>query len=78
MPLYEYHCEPCQRDFEKLRARTDEVASAACPICGGDAKRRLSTFAIAAAGGTTAAAAHPGPSCPGSGGCATGACPFRS
>ena len=31
MPLFEYHCEPCNTDFELL-VRSGETA--ACPECG--------------------------------------------
>jgi len=32
MPIYEYHCKPCDHDFETLtRSSSDAVH---CPICG--------------------------------------------
>ncbi len=41
MPLYEYHCEKCEEEFEELvssPARADEVV---CPRCGSPEVRRL-------------------------------------
>lgn len=31
MPIYEYHCDGCQRDFELLIRGSDEPV---CPECG--------------------------------------------
>jgi putative FmdB family regulatory protein len=43
MPLYEYSCKSCDRDFETL-VRGREAPE--CPSCHGtDLDRRLSTFA---------------------------------
>lgn len=33
MPLYEYHCEPCDHTFETLVRSSEDVPS--CPSCGG-------------------------------------------
>lgn len=68
MPIYEYKCEGCGTQFEKLvRASSPAVA---CPSCG-DAKveQQYSTFAAQAGGGKSAdACGMP------SGGCGAGAC----
>ena len=46
MPIYEYRCERCEREFEelvRLSTRDDEVP---CPECGAhEARRRLSVVA---------------------------------
>jgi len=43
MPLFEYACRSCDREFETL-VRASETP--ACPACGGtDLERRLSVFA---------------------------------
>jgi putative FmdB family regulatory protein len=49
MPLYEYRCQDCESEFEKLvRASAPQVA---CPKCGGqELERKYSTFAAKAAG----------------------------
>ncbi len=33
MPLYEYHCEECQKDFEKLVSFSEANQSPICPAC---------------------------------------------
>lgn len=44
MPIYEYACHGCGRQFEKL-VRSDTVL--ACPDCGGDdLQKLLSAFAV--------------------------------
>ncbi|MBL8519817.1 MAG: zinc ribbon domain-containing protein [Betaproteobacteria bacterium] len=58
MPIYEYACNDCHRDFEKL-VRAAQPAPV-CPYCGsGRLTRKLSTFA--AVTGSSAAAAAPAP-----------------
>lgn len=46
MPIYEYHCEPCDRIFEALvRTPSD---STRCPSCGGErVSKKLSVPAAA-------------------------------
>lgn len=39
MPIYEYHCEDCNRDFETLVMRKSEVVQ--CPGCGGEHLSKL-------------------------------------
>lgn len=75
MPIYEYTCGRCTRDFEHL-ARSSRETAPACPHCGAsDSRKQLSTFAPAVA--ATAAGAACGdcrasPMCPSAGkGCAT-------
>jgi putative FmdB family regulatory protein len=49
MPLYEYSCKQCERQFEAL-VRGGETPE--CPACHGhDLERRLSVFAPHTAGG---------------------------
>ncbi|HOZ06859.1 MAG TPA: zinc ribbon domain-containing protein [candidate division Zixibacteria bacterium] len=44
MPLYEYKCLDCGKDFEELVSADQEEVP--CPACGSqEASRRLSTFA---------------------------------
>jgi putative FmdB family regulatory protein len=64
MPIYEYACESCQREFEELVFRQDEVVH--CPTCGSDQARKLmSIFA------TTGSTRLRGGSC---GSCSGGNC----
>jgi putative FmdB family regulatory protein len=34
MPIYEYRCESCGNEFEKLVRRSTDVMEAGCPSCG--------------------------------------------
>ena len=43
MPLYEYHCEKCDKVFEALRPLRESAAPAPCPDCSSDAGRILPT-----------------------------------
>ena len=67
MPIYEYHCEDCGHDFERLVRFSDATTqSPGCPDCQSEnTRKRLSTVA---AFGTGQAAS--GSSCGSSG-------PFR-
>jgi len=42
MPMFQYVCTKCSREFELRRPRIDARKKAACPDCGSDAKRRIS------------------------------------
>ncbi len=43
MPIYEYQCETCTREFEELVRGEERVC---CPHCrGSSVRRKLSTFA---------------------------------
>ena len=55
MPLYEYHCEPCDEKFEVLRAMSRGNDPATCPTCGGEGRRVLSVFAAITVGGSDSA-----------------------
>ena len=55
MPLYEYHCEPCDEKFEVLRAMSRGDDPATCPTCGGEGRRVLSVFAAITVGGSDSA-----------------------
>jgi putative FmdB family regulatory protein len=55
MPMYEYVCAACGREFEEL-ARMAARDKAECPHCGGtDTQRKFSVFAAQAAEGRSAA-----------------------
>lgn len=46
MPIYEYRCRSCGRDFEELARSMENPQDLACPHCGGaDVERQLSVFA---------------------------------
>lgn len=45
MPIYEYWCEPCGREFEQMRPMSESASPATCTSCGRDASRVPSVFA---------------------------------
>jgi putative FmdB family regulatory protein len=45
MPLYEYHCDACDSEFEKRRAIKDADAPIECPECeSAEVTRKVSLF----------------------------------
>lgn len=59
MPIYEFHCEACEKDSEVL-VRSSEWKGTKCPHCGSEKlDKKLSVFA------SSAAAPDPAPSCSG-------------
>lgn len=49
MPIYEYHCEPCDHTFETLIRSESDIAR--CPSCGSiDVSKQLSVPAAAQTG----------------------------
>ncbi|MGH9815609.1 MAG: FmdB family zinc ribbon protein [Candidatus Acidiferrales bacterium] len=57
MPIYEYLCEECQTEYEKLVLSKAEKVS--CPKCGSGRKTlQLSTFAAHSGNGTAKAASR--------------------
>ena len=71
MPIYEYTCLACEREFEKLVP--SQAAPVSCPVCGADrVMRRLSLFrartAVPSGGPSSGGAAPMG------GGCCGGGC----
>jgi len=69
MPIYEFHCEKCERDSEIL-VRSSDWKGTKCPHCGSTKiSKKFSVFASANAGGSGA------PSGNGGGGhCCSGGC----
>lgn len=51
MPIYEYHCESCESDFEVLQRIGEDEKDLHCPQCGHDkVKKQFSAFATAGGG----------------------------
>ena len=71
MPIYEYECQKCGKVFSHLHRRLNEAAPV-CPECGGEAKKKFSSFSAKVA---TPGCAH-AESCPASAGhtCCPGCC----
>jgi putative FmdB family regulatory protein len=40
MPLYEYRCDACGNEFERLLRTKDVDSAVTCPACGSDGTRR--------------------------------------
>ncbi len=69
MPIYEYRCSKCGKDFEMLILRRDEVVS--CPQCGAlEVSKKMSLFGFKS-GGDKGAASSRVASTKASSGCAT-------
>jgi len=50
MPIYEYRCNRCSKEFEIFQKITDEPASK-CPDCGGKIERLVSATSFSLKGG---------------------------
>lgn len=73
MPLMEYRCEDCSREFEVLVGVSSEGDSNLCPNCGsGKVEKLFSTFSARASAPTPGPC---GPACPPMGPCGAGSCP---
>lgn len=71
MPLYEYRCDACGEKFEKLLSISAAAANGvACPDCGGESHRLMSTFAAHSKGESGQATSVGG----GCAGCSGGSC----
>lgn len=74
MPLYEYHCEPCDHTFETLVRSSSDVPR--CPRCGASdhLAKLLSVPAAAHTGGKSSDLPMCGPSPSFGGGCGAPQC----
>ncbi|MDP6101567.1 MAG: zinc ribbon domain-containing protein [Dehalococcoidia bacterium] len=45
MPIYEFFCTKCQKEFEIMRRMTSIDDPAPCPTCGAPGEREVSVFA---------------------------------
>ncbi len=71
MPLYEFVCDKCEKDFELLVRSVNWEGAAACPHCGSKKlSKKLSVFASQVAGGSTGGESLPACGRPGGCGCA--------
>jgi putative FmdB family regulatory protein len=70
MPIYEYICDDCQAEFEKIVINKQQEI--ACPKCAGKkATIQLSVFSSATSGGSSKSFT---PQSSGGGGCCGGGC----
>jgi putative FmdB family regulatory protein len=73
MPIYEYRCKKCKKEFEALVRADDPVA---CPACSSKrVEKLLSTFSAVATGSTPNTACGVDAAC-GSACCSGGSCPM--
>lgn len=77
MPLYEFHCQDCGKDFEAL-TRSSDWRGTTCPSCQSTRLvKKLSIFSAPSGGSEVGAGDSCGPSCglsDSGGGCCGGAC----
>jgi putative FmdB family regulatory protein len=72
MPIYEFHCEACQKDSEIL-VRSSDWKGTPCPHCGSTKlDKKFSVFASSHAGGDAGGACDSGMGGGGCGGCCGG------
>jgi putative FmdB family regulatory protein len=45
MPIYEYYCGKCGKEFEAMRPISKASEPALCPICGAEARKLVSACA---------------------------------
>lgn len=51
MPIYEYHCEKCGRDFDVFVRSAAQRSEPQCPRCGSTSvKKAVSLFGVAGGG----------------------------
>ena len=49
MPIYEFHCEACEKSFEMMTTMSGRDAKVACPHC--DSKKTSRKLSVVAVGG---------------------------
>ncbi len=53
MPIYEFGCQNCEKNFEKFVRGFNAITSVSCPDCGSEqVQKQMSTFASHVQGGT--------------------------
>lgn len=53
MPIYDYHCDNCNNDFEKLVRSMFSTETITCPDCGShEVKKTVSLFGGISGGGS--------------------------
>lgn len=63
MPIFEYVCQNCGKEFERLVFRSDEVVE--CPECGQQSVNKLMSACAAKIGYKFTSASKPADSCSG-------------
>ena len=69
MPIYEFKCKECGKEFEFLCLSSKDENAARCPACGSEATERLlSTFSSVSSGNGGALGSVASSACSSSGG----------
>ncbi len=72
MPLYEYHCQSCNQDFEKMVRMSEADKLPECPHCkSGTTHKKISVFATRGVNSSLSTSAA------GGGGSCSSSSPFR-
>jgi putative FmdB family regulatory protein len=72
MPIYEYVCQSCKKEFEAIRPMSDKDKKIECEKCGSKkTKRKLAVVAKNGGGATSAASGNGGCSSCSSGNCSS-------
>jgi putative FmdB family regulatory protein len=61
MPIFEYNCEHCKYTFDRLVINQNTQVN--CPLCQGEVKKLMSTFAVQTRGSANPAPGPPRPMC---------------
>lgn len=60
MPIYEFQCNDCGNDFEKLVRRISAIEEVVCPECHSmEVHKKLSIFSSKTAGSTSSSTLNP-------------------
>ena len=71
MPIYEYVCLDCKKDFELIRPMSQSDSPLKCESCGGKRVKRKLAMVVAMSGGHAVSGTSGGGSC---GSCSGGNC----
>jgi len=61
MPIFEYTCDRCNYTFDRLVISHNSPVN--CPLCQGEVKKLMSTFAVQSRASTTRPSAPQRPMC---------------
>lgn len=70
MPIYEYHCQACGKNFDAIRSMKDADTPILCKHCQSEQTRRMMSVFYAASDGRSVTSSSGG----GCSGCSGGSC----
>lgn len=76
MPLYEYQCEKCHEEFEKIVRYSEADLVPACPVCGSQQTNKKISAAASISNSAAPSFASSGSSCSTGSCCSSGTCGF--